>query len=260
MTDMNNDQADIRASILTDIPAAFSLLTRLPIPVDHEVAHARAAIATWAYPLVGAALGLIAGIIGSLLYWFGAPGSIAAIAALVSLVLMTGGIHEDGLSDCADGFGGAMDKEKRLKIMKDSRIGAFGAVALILFILGRYSSMDVLIYVSFIPALIAAGAASRLPMVLAMYAMPNARDDGLSKTVGKPPETSLAIAIVLTLLICFICIGWSGIFVFGWAMIAAIIMACLAQRVIGGQTGDVLGAMQQWAELAALAAAVTALT
>jgi len=250
----------VQANILIDIPNAFSLLTRIPVPVDHKIAGERAAIATWAYPLVGAVLGLIAGIIGSLLYWFGAPGSLCAIGALVTLAMLTGGMHEDGLSDCADGFGGAMEKERRLKIMKDSRIGAFGAIALILFILGRYSSMEVLIYASFIPPLVAVGAASRLPMVLAMYAMPNAHSEGLSASVGKPPETSLAIAITLTLLICFLCLGLSGIFIFGWAIIAAIIMAYLAQCAIGGQTGDVLGAMQQWAELAALGAAVSALT
>lgn len=256
MTDISKIQTDI----LTDIPAAFSLLTRLPIPVNHEKSGERAAIATWAYPLVGAVLGLIAGIIGNLLYWFGAPGSISAIAALLALVLMSGGLHEDGLADCADGFGGAMDKKQRLEIMKDSHIGAFGVIALILFILGRYSSIEVLVYTSFCLPLMAAGAASRLPMVLAMYVMPNARGDGLSATVGKPPETSLAIAIVLTLLICFLSLGLSGIFIFGWAMIAAGFMALLAQRTIGGQTGDVLGAIQQCAELAALAAAVTALT
>lgn len=254
------DISKIQSSILTDIPAAFSLLTRLPVPVDHEESGARAAIATWAYPLVGAVLGLLAGIIGNLLFWFGAPGSIAAIAALAALALMTGGLHEDGLADCADGFGGAMDKKKRLEIMKDSRIGAFGAIALILFILGRYSSLETLIYTSFSLPLMAVGAASRMPMVLAMYVMPNARGDGLSAAVGKPPETSLAIAILLTLLICFLCLGLSGIFIFGWAMIAAGIMAFLAQRAIGGQTGDVLGAIQQWAEFAALGAAVTALT
>ncbi|MEK6205489.1 MAG: adenosylcobinamide-GDP ribazoletransferase [Amylibacter sp.] len=254
------DISKVQANILIDIPTAFSLLTRIPVPCDHANAGERAAIATWAYPLVGAMLGLIAGIIGSLLYWFGAPGSLSAITALVTLAMLTGGMHEDGLSDCADGFGGAMEKERRLKIMKDSRIGAFGAIALILFILGRYSSMEVLIYASFIPPLVAVGAASRLPMVLAMYAMPNARSEGLSASVGKPPETSLAIAITLTLLICFLCLGLSGIFIFGWAIIAAIIMAYLAQRAIGGQTGDVLGAIQQWAELAALGAAVSALT
>lgn len=254
------DMTEVKTSILSDIPAAFSLLTRLPIPVDHEAAGDRAAFATWAYPLVGATVGLIAGIIGSLLFWFGAPAGIAALATLVALIILTGGMHEDGLADCADGFGGAMDKEKRLEIMKDSRIGAFGAIALILFMLGRASSLEALIEVSFIPALIAVGAASRLPMVMALFVMPNARGEGLSSTVGKPPELSLLIAIVLTLLICFLCIGWAGIFVFVWALIAAIVMALLAHRAIDGQTGDVLGAMQQWAELAALAAAITALS
>lgn len=254
------DITKVQASVLSDISAAFSLLTRLPVPVDHEDAGARAAEATWAYPLVGATLGLIAGVIGSLLYWFGAPSGIAAIAALGTLTILTGGMHEDGLADCADGFGGAHDKTHRLEIMKDSRIGAFGAIALILFLLGRYGSLEALLNTSFIPALIAAGAASRLPMVLAMYGMPNARDKGLSASVGKPPETSLSIAIVLTLLICFLFIGWSGIFVFGWAIIAAVIMGLLAMRSIGGQTGDVLGAMQQWAELGALGAAVAALS
>ena len=251
---------ETQANILTDIAAAFSMLTRLPFPVDHEAAGERAATATWAYPLVGAVLGLIAGAVGSLLYWFGAPASIAAIAALGTLAILTGGMHEDGLADCADGFGGAYDKEARLEIMKDSRIGAYGAIALILFLLGRYGSLEVLINTSFIPALIAVGAASRLPMVLAMYAMPTARDTGLSANVGKPPETSLSVAIVLTLLICFLFIGWSGIFVFGWAIIAAVIMGLIAMRSIEGQTGDVLGAMQQWAELGALGAALAALS
>jgi adenosylcobinamide-GDP ribazoletransferase len=254
------DITTIKANILSDIPAAFSLLTRLPVPVDHELAGKRAAIATWAYPLVGATLGLIAGIVGCLLYSFGAPASIAAIAALTTLAFTTGGMHEDGLADCADGFGGAFDKPRRLEIMKDSRIGAYGAIALILFLLARATSMEALITTTFIPALMAVGAASRLPMVLAMYAMPNARTDGLSSGVGKPPEASIIVAILTTIILCYLCIGWSGIFVFGWAMIAAIIMALIAYRSIGGQTGDVLGAMQQWAEVGALAAAVTAFT
>ncbi len=254
------DTSPIKPAMLSDISAALSLLTRLPLPVDHELAAKRAAYATWAYPLVGAILGLIAGIIGCLLYWFGTPSSIAALVALISLVMLSGGLHEDGLADCADGFGGAFDKSRRLEIMKDSRIGAFGAIALILFLIGRAETMDALIANSFIPALIAVGAASRLPMALAMYAMPNARGSGLASTVGKPPETSLIIAIITTLALCFIMIGWSGIFIFGWAMIAAILMGIIAHRSIGGYTGDVLGAMQQCAELAALAAAVTALS
>jgi len=254
------DETTQKPALVSDISAAFSLLTRIPVPVDHALAGKRAAHATWAYPLVGAVLGLIAGIIGCLLSWFGAPANIAALVALITLVILSGGLHEDGLADCADGFGGAFEKTRRLEIMKDSRIGAFGAIALILFLMGRAGTMDALITSAFIPTLMAVGAASRLPMVLAMYAMPNARGSGLASTVGKPPETSLIIAIISTLLICFVMFGLSGIFLFGWAMISAIIMGWIAQRSIGGYTGDVLGAMQQCAELAALAAALTALS
>ncbi len=249
---------DFKDKIFYDIPAAFGLLSRLPVPLTADEVSENAARATWAYPLVGAVLGLIAGIIGSLIYWLGAPAGIAAIASLGSLAILTGGMHEDGLADCADGFGGGLDKDRRLEIMKDSRIGAFGAIALILFLLGRYTSLETLMDTHLIPALIAVGAASRLPMTLAMFAMPRARDEGLSASVGKPPETSLIIAIILTLVICFVFIGWSGIFVLVWALIAASLMGLIAMRCIGGQTGDVLGAMQQWAELAALGAAVAA--
>jgi adenosylcobinamide-GDP ribazoletransferase len=255
-----SDIDQIKANILSDIPAAFSLLTRLPVPVDHDLAGSRAAVATWAYPIVGAVLGLIAGIVGNLLLWIGAPTHMCAVIALGTLILLTGGMHEDGLADCADGFGGGFNAEKRLEIMKDSRIGAFGAIALILFLIGRFSSIDILAHFSLVPTLMAVGAASRLPMALAMYAMPNARGKGLSSSVGKPPEASLIAAILLTLVICFLCVGWSGIFVFAWAMIAATLMGIIAHRCIGGQTGDVLGAMQQWAELAALGALITALS
>lgn len=256
MTDID----DFKSNFLNDILIAFSLLSRIPVPIDHEAAGKRAAIAVWAYPIVGAVLGLVAGCIGGLLYWLGAPTTLAAIAALGSLAMLTGGMHEDGLADCADGFGGGMDKSRRLEIMKDSNIGAFGAIALILFLLARAGSIETLMTSSMIPALMAVGAASRLPMVLALYAMPNARGDGLSQSVGTPPEQCLGIAIGLTLIICILCLGLSGIIVFGWAMIGAAIMAIIAHRAISGQTGDVLGAMQQWAEVCALGAVVAVLT
>jgi len=244
---------------LHDIWAAFSLLSRLSTPVDHTRASARAAHAVWAYPLVGATLGLIAGLIGTVALWLGAPDVFAALCALTSLVILSGGMHEDGLADCADGFGGAYDIPKRLEIMKDSRIGVFAAVALILFLGARASSLTALSGNGLIYTLITVGAVSRLPMALALYAMPNVRSTGLSASVGKPPELSLTIAIAISLVISLICMGFAGVVLLGWALIGAIIMGIIAQRSIGGQTGDVLGAMQQWAEVFALAAAVAAL-
>jgi adenosylcobinamide-GDP ribazoletransferase len=109
-------------------------------------------------------------------------------------------------------------------------------------------------------ALMAVGAASRVPMVLAMVLQPNARDDGLSAGVGTPPALSASVALVSGLLACLIGIGFQGALVLGWALLASVPLFILAKRKIGGQTGDVLGASQQCAEVAALAAAVAALT
>jgi adenosylcobinamide-GDP ribazoletransferase len=236
-----------------DILAAFSLLTRLPLPVNHARAGARAAVATWAYPLVGATLGLLAGAIGSLAILAGVPNGMAAALALAVLVLASGGLHEDGLADCADGLGGGRDTPHRLEIMKDSRIGAYGAVALGLALIARWSGIDSLPLGSLIWAMAAVGAVSRVPMVLAMYFMQNARASGLSASVGRPPPESVLIALVLAGLISAAGPGLTGIWALLWALLAALPVLMLANRRIGGQTGDVLGATQQCAEIAALA-------
>lgn len=143
-----------------DIPAAFTLLTRLPLPVDHAKTGERAARAAWAYPFVGAVLGLIAGVIALSLAAFGVQTGIAAAVALGTLMLLTGALHEDGLSDCADGLGGGTTLKKRLEIMKDSRIGAFGAAALGVTLLARWSGYDAVITVDWLWAFVAVGTAS----------------------------------------------------------------------------------------------------
>lgn len=255
MTDINS----IKEIVFIDLKIAFSLLTRIPINNDPSITETRLAIASWAFPLVGAILGLIIGILSFILLSIGTPPYMVAIVALAGLIILTGGMHEDGLADCADGFGGGYDKKRRLEIMKDSHIGSFGAIALILFLSGRVYAVDSLFEGPYFCALIAIGAISRLPMVYALWLMPNARGSGLSSTVGKAPEKSLIIALLMTMIISFLCLGISGFVVFGWAMVFAGIMAWIAYKMIGGQTGDVLGALQQWAELAALGAALTLL-
>ncbi|NOX72754.1 MAG: adenosylcobinamide-GDP ribazoletransferase [Alphaproteobacteria bacterium] len=257
MSDPSQDQG-FRAH---DIAAAFSLLTIFPIPVDHEQAGARAAHAVWAYPLVGAALGAIAASIGNLALVFGAPTGLAAALALGVLALSTGAMHEDGLADCADGLGGGRDKVRRLEIMKDSRIGAFGAVALMVALLARFSGIEALMAANtlFWP-LVAVGAASRLPMVLAMFLMSSARDNGLSASVGLPPPKSVVAAIGATFVICVLTLGWGVIPMLFWVGAATLPLFWLAGRLIGGQTGDVLGGAQQLAEIAALGVAFAAVT
>lgn len=239
-----------------DILVAFSLLTRIPVPVDHDVAGERAAEATWAYPLVGAALGFGVGIVGLLLVWIGTPVGIAAALMLAAFAFLTGAMHEDGLADCADGFGGAAEPGQRLELMKDSRIGAFGAIALVIVLIARWNGLAAL-HSGWLPFLLmAVAAASRVPMVLAMYLMDGARKTGLSASVGRPPAVSVALALIIGLVACVAGAGLAGGLIFFWALLGAVPVLVLARRLINGQTGDVLGATQQCAEVAALAAAV----
>lgn len=239
-----------------DITAAFGLLTRLPVTVDPEEASSRAAQAVWAHPLVGAALGGSAALLAKLALLLGTPTGIAAALALAALVIATGALHEDGLADCADGLGGGKDKTSRLAIMKDSRIGAFGATALALALIARWSGLETLAEQNalFWP-LVAVGAASRLPMVLAMFILPPARPDGLSASVGLPPPNALAAAGGIVFVAGFISLGFGVLPLLFWTLIAPIPLLLLARKLIDGQTGDILGGSQQLAEIAGLAVA-----
>ncbi|MDR6264174.1 adenosylcobinamide-GDP ribazoletransferase [Roseobacter sp. N2S] len=236
-----------------DIPAAFTLLTRLPIPVNHQLAGERAARAAWAYPLVGAVLGLIAGLIALGIAALGVSSGIAAAVALGALMMLTGGLHEDGIADCADGFGGGATLTRRLEIMKDSRVGAFGAAALIVAVLARWSGYDSIISVNWLTGFIAVGTASRLPMVLVMYAMPLARPSGLAAQVGLVSAPTAIIAALLTIFLCLISVGLLALPMIAIAVLSCLPLCWLAWRRIEGYTGDVLGGCQQVAEIAALA-------
>ncbi len=242
---------------ISDINAAFSLLTRLPVPVDHEEAGERAAYATWAYPLVGAVAGGLAGLLANLALALGAPAAISAALALTVLVIITGAMHEDGLADCADGLGGGANKTRRLGIMKDSRIGAYGAVALAIAMIARWSGIDALASGGHLFwSLIAVGAASRAPMVLAMFVMKPAREDGLSSGIGVPPPQSVAAAAGIAIIIAFITLGWGAFPLIFWSLVAPLPLLALANKLIEGQTGDILGGTQQLAEIAGLAVVV----
>ena len=229
--------------------SALALLTRLPLP-DHRPAGAEA---VWAWPLVGALLGLAAAILASALLACGsAPGPAAALT-LAGLALMTGGLHEDGLSDTADGLIGGRSPERRLEIMKDSRIGSFGALALVLVALAAWSALTGLMANgAHWPALIAASALSRAPMVAIMAALPPARSGGLSADTGRPGLPATALALLLALIVAGLALGTAALAPLLAAAATATLLALAARRLIGGQTGDILGASQQLAFAAAL--------
>lgn len=238
-----------------DLPAALGFLTRAPIHVDGDWAAARGARVVWAYPLVGLGIGaMVAGImlgLGAL----GVPTGMAAALALGLSIFVTGALHEDGLADTCDGLWGGWTKERRLAIMKDSRIGAYGVLGLGLMIILRWQGYAELSDTAW--AIVAVPAASRAAMVPLMR-LPNARGSGVSATVGRPPMGAVYLAVVLGALPLLV-LGLAGIVVIVITAATALLIAKLSLVKIGGQTGDTLGATQQMTEVAALVTLATVL-
>lgn len=251
----NRDNAPL---IRDDLIAAFGLLTRLPLPSSTVAPSPRAA---WAWPVVGASIGAIAASAASAALVLSMPAGVASAIAVATAAILTGGLHEDGLADTADGLFGGWTRERRLEIMKDSRIGSYGTLALLLITLMRWSAVTTLITTGHHWAgLIAAGALSRAPMAVLIATLPNARGAGLAHATGKPARGSVAAALLIAATFALLCAG-TGLF--GMAALAAVTtvaLARIARARIGGQTGDILGASQQLAEAAALAMAAAHFT
>lgn len=244
-----------------DIPAAIGLLTRLPVRLDTDAAVARGARSAWAWPIVGlipTALGALAGFAA---LGLGLPALWAAAAMLALQVTITGAMHEDGLADTADGLWGGTTRARRLEIMKDSRIGAYGVIALALSLGLRAASLAVILPAEgAFWALLAVGVVSRAPMVALMALLPNARTSGLSQSVGRVPRQTLLLALACAVLVPLILTPYALIALFFWTVLPIICLAAIARQKIGGQTGDILGASQQVAEIAALAVFAALLT
>ncbi len=234
--------------LIRDILSALGLLTRFPV----NLTEAPAPRAAWAWPLAGLLVGLLAAGGGAFGLWLGlVPGVVAALVLAIEAAA-TGGLHEDGLADCADGFWGGRDKARRLEIMKDSRVGSYGVLALGIVLLARWAALTALIGTGQWGVIIAAAAMSRAPMAVLMAALPNARGSGLSASHGAPSAMVAAQAVGVALLAGLIC----GAPVLPMALAMAVAtgaVAALAKAKIGGQTGDVLGAVQQMALVAGLA-------
>ena len=234
-----------------DLHRAVGFLTRLPIPQpDGPPGLARA---YRVFPLAGAAIGGIIGLVYLGLLDINLPTLGAAALALGVGILLTGALHEDGLADLADGFGGGRDTGTKLAIMHDSRLGTYGALILIVSFAARLSALAVLPHSAILPDLIAAHALARGVLPALATAMPYARTDGLAVTGGRPEPATAAIAGALALAIALLALPW-GV-ALAAALVAAAGAACvalLAMRQIGGQTGDVLGGAEQVSEIAVL--------
>lgn len=236
-----------------DIQAALCLLTRLPLPP----VGTRQAV--WAWPVAGAVVGALAAFAATLGLSLGLPAGVVAALVLGTQAMLTGAMHEDGLADTVDGFWGGWGSERRLAIMKDSHIGTYGVLALLVTGLARWSALGVVVETGqHWPVLIAVGALSRVPMAVMIAVMRNARGAGLSHHVGRPSGQSALGAAGLGIGAALMATGSNGLVMLVLAATACTALAFLAKAKIGGQTGDVLGASQQLAETAALAAATLA--
>jgi adenosylcobinamide-GDP ribazoletransferase len=167
---------------------------------------------------------------------------------------LTGAFHEDGLADTADGFGGGRDREAKLAIMRDSRHGSFGILALVFSIGLRAAALATIgdaIHLGL--ALVAAHAASRGALPAMMHVLAPARPDGLGFTAGRPSRAVALVAALIGGAIALAALGpGRGTLALLLAIAAIALMAVLARRQIGGYTGDVLGAFQQIGEIVML--------
>lgn len=244
-----------------EILVSLRFLTRIPVPFINTIDPPSLSRSMRFFGVAGAIIGAFNGVILVALDWLHLPAMMAAIIACAVGIVLTGALHEDGLADTADGLFGGRDQERRLLIMKDSRIGTYGASALMVALLLRISAyMSLLILPGYIIIMLlaATGAFSRAMVVDMMWATKSARSDGLSTSVGRPSRNSALFAILTSGIFTL----YAGAFVFADVGILALAAASLltalvrrtAIRLIGGQTGDICGAVQVIAELGMLAA------
>jgi adenosylcobinamide-GDP ribazoletransferase len=236
-----------------DIGLAIGLLTRVPMPHPASTTPDSMARAQRAFPLVGALIGLAVGLIDRCLLGIGIPALAAAALALGASAALTGALHEDGLADVGDGFGGGRDRAAKLSIMRDSRLGTYGAIVLLVGFSARLSALAGLPVASIVASLVVAHALARAAIPVLAANMPFARDDGLGKSAGRPDMASAAMAVVIAVVLALLCLpAKAALLAVAVTVAGAAAMAALAWRQIGGVTGDVFGAVEQVVETAVL--------
>jgi adenosylcobinamide-GDP ribazoletransferase len=249
---------------LEEFVLALGLLTRFPLPAFQVTGAATLASSLWAYPLAGALVGGA----GGLVFWLATEAGFNAIAATLiamgAALLASGGFHEDGLGDFWDGLGGGASREAKLTIMRDSRIGTYGVLALLLTLSLQASFIVSLQHYAgaakVVAALVACESAARGAITVPLFFLLPARRDGMGATITGLTGGQLGAAAALAFAIGLVCLGSKSIALMGGALLGAGAITALAWRFIGGFTGDVLGAAAATARMAALGWLVLAYT
>ncbi|MFK7791774.1 MAG: adenosylcobinamide-GDP ribazoletransferase [Devosiaceae bacterium] len=252
---------------LFDFYRTLRFATRLPLPQlqreeDDPIVSADGFAP--AFALTGLVPGLVGGLTITLALALRAEPLLTALLAVATMIMVTGALHEDGLADCADGIGGGRTVERKLEIMRDSAIGTYGVLALILSVGLRAAALASIAMFSPLAGLTALLATQTLSRAMAMLAASNlahARKDGAAAALGSPShraaQAALAVGTMIALVSLLAGLGLSAGIVAALAcaiaMLGATIWAShIARTHIGGQTGDILGAIQQLCDLAGL--------
>ncbi len=237
--------------------AAISFLTILRVPRTWcGGERAIAASMTW-YPLVGLLIGLFMAVLDKLLCWL-LPGILVPSALLViAMIAISGGLHLDGVADSADAFMSSRSKERMLEIMKDSRTGPMGALAIVSLLLIKFSMLASLTGDWRSPVIVLMPLAGRTALVIKAVSMPYARNHGLATlTHAHSHKGQGVVATALLVLTSCLLLGMSGFWITVTSVLTTGLFAMYCYRKIGGFTGDTLGAT---CELVELAPAFTAL-
>ncbi|MEM6640908.1 MAG: adenosylcobinamide-GDP ribazoletransferase, partial [Pseudomonadota bacterium] len=239
---------------LATFALAMQFLTRLPVPVGNAYTPERMAATPRYYPLVGALVGLLCAMVYMLTASKLTP-VVGVLLAVAAGLLLTGAFHEDGLADTFDGLGSA-DRDKALAIMRDSRIGTYGALALISVLALKAAALTALAPNHIVTALIVAHGLSRLSAVLVIATSTYARDHGTGKPTAEGiDQTGLAMALgtgAVLLILMAVAFDFSAMVAVAVGTAAGhVAMRTLFERRLRGYTGDTLGAVQQISELGA---------
>ncbi|MAV46592.1 MAG: adenosylcobinamide-GDP ribazoletransferase [Alphaproteobacteria bacterium TMED89] len=243
------------------LSTSFAFLTRIPLPSFLFSDHIPVARAAWAFPVVGFVIGLAQAVVLGLLSGLGWHPAVVAVVVLGGSILLTGALHEDGLGDVADSLGGAT-RERKLEIMKDSRLGTFGVLALVLMV---GLKLTVLMSLSgdagwrvILAVMVGSGVVSRVLMTLVWSLLPAASTAGLGAERPSSVTALIAVAIGFAILALLVPLS-AGLVLVGTvsAGAMAVAFAVFARWQYGGVTGDVCGAAQMLAELAFFGAALS---
>lgn len=250
---------------VSKLVASLAFLTRLPISAAQRPIPLVDAMPM--FPVAGLLIGGFTGLLVAFLADGGIVPLLAATLAFAATLCVTGALHEDGLADTADGFGGGITRDRRLEIMRDSRIGTYGTLALLTAAIAKIAAIAAIVpslgWCSML-VLAASGAASRAAVVWLMAKTPPARSDGLSASAGQPNAETLKWTLLIGLVIAFFLFLWTvgfldAVFALLAGAAATLAVQRLALRQIGGQTGDVCGTVQVASEIAMLAAVTASL-